>query len=258
MNPMAETVVRNAAKLIAEATIKMNRDGKTLLSSWNCNNPGTSNVTRDDFEYYVKTEVNERSKYLVQKDKYQMPLLMPPIEMNVKTENKSTSIDVGSWKPKDGFVLAPGFKMEKVKRFFRVGVVLGQPWAWVKDAEDPIDFKALNESMPNRGLTGYCIELLEKVQYDLTRKIPSTLVRFQLATRMDFEYEIVLATNNLYGHKQENGTWSGIVGDLISGDIDISVATLTMTTEREEVIDFVAPYFDQVRVHKPLDLIKNL
>ena len=50
---------------------------------------------------------------------------------------------------------------------------------------------------------------------------------------------------NLYGSKQGNGSWSGLVGDLISGNIDISVATLTMTTEREEVIDFVAPYFDQ-------------
>ena len=32
----------------------------------------------------------------------------------------------------------------------------------------------------------------------------------------------------------------------MAGDVDISVAALTMTTEREEVIDFVAPYFDQV------------
>merc|ERR1719189_455945 len=62
---------------------------------------------------------------------------------------------------------------------------------------------------------------------------------------MDFDYEIVPATKNLYGSKQGNGSWSGLVGDLISGNIDISVATLTMTTEREEVIDFVAPYFDQ-------------
>ena len=35
---------------------------------------------------------------------------------------------------------------------------------------------------------------------------------------------------------------------MISGEIDISVATLTMTTEREEVIDFVSPYFDQVYI----------
>ena len=63
---------------------------------------------------------------------------------------------------------------------------------------------------------------------------------------MDFDYEIIPSTKNQYGHKLANGSWTGLVGDLISGEIDISVATLTMTTEREEVIDFVAPYFDQV------------
>jgi len=78
---------------------------------------------------------------------------------------------------------------------------------------------------------------------------------------MDFDYEIVPSANRQYGAKLENGglnkqfgkqfmaslsgTWTGVVGDLITGEIDISVATLTMTTEREEVIDFVAPYFDQ-------------
>ena len=36
------------------------------------------------------------------------------------------------------------------------------------------------------------------------------------------------------------------MGALVAGDVDISVAALTMTTEREEVIDYVAPYYDQV------------
>jgi hypothetical protein len=31
----------------------------------------------------------------------------------------------------------------------------------------------------------------------------------------------------------------------MQGNIDISVASLVMTTERENVIDFVNPYFDQ-------------
>ena len=39
--------------------------------------------------------------------------------------------------------------------------------------------------------------------------------------------------------------WTGLVGDLVKGEIDIAVAGMTMTSEREEVIDFVAPYFDQ-------------
>ena len=62
---------------------------------------------------------------------------------------------------------------------------------------------------------------------------------------MTFFLHSFFCLQNLYGSKQGNGSWSGLVGDLISGNIDISVATLTMTTEREEVIDFVAPYFDQ-------------
>ena len=105
---------------------------------------------------------------------------------------------------------------------------MGLPWAWVKDAERPTDISLMTNEMPNRGLTGYCINLLER-----------------LAQGMDFDYEIVAADNNEYGKKRADGTWSGVVGDLISGEIDISVAALTMTTEREEVIDFVAPYFDQ-------------
>ena len=32
----------------------------------------------------------------------------------------------------------------------------------------------------------------------------------------------------------------------MKGEIDIAVAGMTMTSEREEVVDFVAPYFDQV------------
>ena len=39
--------------------------------------------------------------------------------------------------------------------------------------------------------------------------------------------------------RHPNGTWTGVVGDLIRGDIDISVAALTMTTEREEGISLI-------------------
>ena len=88
-------------------------------------------------------------------------------------------------------------------------------------------------------MRGYCVDLL-----------------MELAKKMNFDYEIIPAAGNQYGYKMSNGTWTGLVGDLISGEIDISVATLTMTTEREEVIDFVSPYFDQVTLDNvPLALL---
>ena len=34
-------------------------------------------------------------------------------------------------------------------------------------------------------------------------------------------------------------------GDLVSGEINIGIAAMTMTSERAAAIDFVAPYFDQ-------------
>ena len=49
--------------------------------------------------------------------------------------------------------------------------------------------------------------------------------------------EIMVFQQRIYSiitFRLENGTWTGVVGDLIKGDIDISVAALTMTTEREE------------------------
>ncbi len=49
-----------------------------------------------------------------------------------------------------------------------------------------------------------------------------------------------------YGRKLNDSKWSGLVGDLVSGKIDVIFADLTMTSQREEVIDYVSPYFDQV------------
>ena len=225
---MPEKVVEVAASLLGQAALKMASEGKSIRQSWNCNAAGTSNQTRQDYEAALES-TSETSRYLMQRDKHSIPHLTPNLIMNIRLQNTSTTINVGSWNPTEGIESAPGYALAKVKRFFRVGVVLGQPWAWIEGAINPTDAKYLNSSMPNKGLTGYCIDLLIK-----------------LSVEMDFDYEIIPSTKNQYGHKLPNGSWTGLVGDLISGEIDISVATLTMTTEREEVIDFVAPYFDQV------------
>ena len=92
-----------------------------------------------------------------------------------------------------------------MKRFFRVGIVLAEPWAWIDGIEDNTNPKLLTDESPNRGLKGYCIDLLQK-----------------LADHMKFDYEIIPAAENKYGHKMPNGTWTGLVGDLISGEIRVS------------------------------------
>ena len=79
----------------------------------------------------------------------------------------------------DKFVQNSGYKKQKVKRFFRVGIVLGLPWAWINGSDYPTNSDFLTDELPNRGLTGYCIDLLERLADD---------------KHMDFDYEIIPAS----------------------------------------------------------------
>ena len=231
MTDVPQQIVFNGAKILAESLAAMKEENNLPSANWDCDNDATgNNDTRIAFDDKVDATVAASSTYLFKRDKYDVPLITAPIRMDVSTKNMSGDVAVGTWNPKDGFEHSPNYEPQSIRRFFRVGVVLGLPWAWVDGAENPIDINSLDDSKPNRGLKGYCIDLLTQLA---------------APNRMDFDYEIVPSSRNAYGKKLSHGNWTGIVGDLISGEIDISVATLTMTTEREEVIDFVAPYFDQ-------------
>ena len=102
--------------------------------------------------------------------------------------NQSATIDAGTWNPEDQFVANEGYQNKEVKRFFRIGIVLGLPWAWINASDHPTDVNFLKEDLPNRGLTGYCVDLLEK----LSDK-----------DHMDFDYEIVPATK-VITHNEKN------------------------------------------------------
>ncbi|KAM4827927.1 glutamate receptor ionotropic, kainate 4 isoform 1-T1 [Thomomys bottae] len=64
----------------------------------------------------------------------------------------------------------------------------------------------------------------------------------ELAEILRFNYKIRLVGDGLYGVPEANGTWTGMVGELISRKADLAVAGLTITAEREKVIDFSKPF----------------
>ena len=119
-----------------------------------------------------------------------------------------------------------------------MGTVPRTPWTVLKrDADGRIMYDADGAPV----LEGYCVELLKR-----------------MSQKMFFDYQLSLPKDgsNDFGKKEADGAWSGLVGDLVSGEVDIAVAAMTMTSEREEVVDFVAPYFDQsgisIIVRKPV------
>ena len=74
---------------------------------------------------------------------------------------------------------------------------------------------------------GICIDLME-----------------ELSRALQFNYTIHLNEDNAPGAKNENGTWNGLIGDLIEGRADLAIADLTITFEREEVVDFTMQFMN--------------
>ena len=73
---------------------------------------------------------------------------------------------------------------------------------------------------------GYCIDLLEKI-----------------ASICNFTYKIKLVDDGFHG-SIINGKWNGIIGELIDKKADLAAAALTITSLREQFIDFTEPFLN--------------
>ncbi|KAK9885912.1 hypothetical protein WA026_013786 [Henosepilachna vigintioctopunctata] len=135
---------------------------------------------------------------------------------NIEIGNKVSTEIVASYDSSKGLEVLPGKVIKPIRTFYRIGITHAIPWS----------FKETDE-IGQTYWTGYCADFAHK-----------------LAEMMDFDFEFVEPTEGGFGEKH-NGKWNGIVGDLQKGDTDLAITALVMTADKEEVIDFVPPYFEQ-------------
>ncbi|XP_041931924.1 glutamate receptor ionotropic, kainate 5 isoform X1 [Alosa sapidissima] len=93
--------------------------------------------------------------------------------------------------------------------------------------EDPYVMRRDNyqELEGNAQYEGFCVDMLT-----------------ELADILKFSFRIKLVDDGLYGAPEVNGSWTGMVGELINRKADLAVAGFTITSEREKVIDFSKPF----------------
>ncbi|XP_067047695.1 glutamate receptor 2-like [Acropora muricata] len=98
--------------------------------------------------------------------------------------------------------------------FHKVVVALDAPFVAIKQEEDgTISYE------------GFCIDLFE-----------------QLAKMLHFTYDIYICPDGQYGGITENGTWDGMMGELVNKRADIALAALTVSEVREKAVDFSVPF----------------
>ncbi|XP_041633975.1 glutamate receptor ionotropic, NMDA 2B [Cheilinus undulatus] len=91
--------------------------------------------------------------------------------------------------------------------------------------------KTLNQTKESgiyikRCCKGFCIDILKKI-----------------AKSVKFTYDLYLVTNGKHG-KKVNGTWNGMVGEVVLKNAHMAVGSLTINEERSEVIDFSVPFIE--------------
>lgn len=75
-----------------------------------------------------------------------------------------------------------------------------------------------------------------------------------LAAKIKFDYVIELVADNSYGARQADGSWNGLMGDLLSGKADMVIAPMTITEIRERYVDFSKPFMQlgtSIMIKKP-------
>uniref|UniRef100_A0A0K0DSZ2 Ionotropic glutamate receptor C-terminal domain-containing protein n=1 Tax=Strongyloides stercoralis TaxID=6248 RepID=A0A0K0DSZ2_STRER len=124
---------------------------------------------------------------------------------------------LGNWTYNNGLTIFYGNLSVDVYllKTYRVAAIIQPPFIQLKN--------------DNKNLEGYCVDLLNLIQDDLK-----------------FNYTLYLVEDGLFGNVDENGIWNGVVGDIVSGNADFSVAALAVMAEREIDIDYTIPYYDLV------------
>ena len=107
---------------------------------------------------------------------------------------------------------------DELKPHFRVTTIMERPYIMLKK-----NHFELNE---NNQFEGFCIDLLEELSKDL-----------------GFTYAIHVVRDNKYGNDvYGNGTWDGMIGEILNQEADMAVAPFTVNFRRAEVVDFTKPF----------------
>nr|QRN45436.1 kainate-selective glutamate receptor 1 [Carausius morosus] len=159
------------------------------------------------------------------------------VEMTVN----SAMVKVAEWTDEAGFLpvaakyvrLKPNHDIEK-NRTYIVTTIVEEPYIMLSKSDQGENFTG------NKMFEGYCKDLADRI-----------------AERLGINYELRIVKDNRYGaeNPEVKGGWDGMVGELVRKEADIAIASMTITSERERVIDFSKPFMSlgiSIMIKKPV------
>ncbi|XP_076633776.1 glutamate receptor IB isoform X2 [Colletes latitarsis] len=157
------------------------------------------------------------------------------VEMTVN----SAMVKVAEWTDEAGFQgvaakyirLRPHSEIEENKTYI-VTTIVEEPYIMKKKSDTG------ETLVGNDSYEGYCKDLADLI-----------------AKKLGITYELRIVKDGKYGMRNRNNSWDGMVGELIRKEADIAIAPMTITSERERVIDFSKPFMSlgiSIMIKKPV------
>uniref|UniRef100_A0A3Q3Q248 Glutamate receptor n=1 Tax=Monopterus albus TaxID=43700 RepID=A0A3Q3Q248_MONAL len=247
-----EARVRDGVAIItmATSTMMMDRGPHTLLKSECHGTPEKktpiSGNSNEVFRYLMNVTFEGRNLSFSE-DGYQMHPKLVIILLNKerqwervgKWENGSLSMKYHVWPRHELY----GGAATREDDHLSIVTLEEAPFVIVEDV-DPLSGTCMRNTVPcrkqiksvnqtresgiyiKRCCKGFCIDILKKI-----------------AKSVKFTYDLYLVTNGKHG-KKINGTWNGMVGEVVLKNAHMAVGSLTINEERSEVIDFSVPFIE--------------
>lgn len=147
-------------------------------------------------------------------------------ELDIVELTKTGLRTVGNWRPKSGVNITLSYKEKKKEDLTKLSNMTLKVVTLYEDPYLTLKKNAHGEMYHE----GFMVDLLNLIK-----------------TRLKFNYTIYEVADKKFGTMM-NGKWNGIVGDLMERDpskrADLAAAGMTITYEREKVVDFTKPFLN--------------
>ncbi|KAK7507703.1 hypothetical protein BaRGS_00001638 [Batillaria attramentaria] len=160
------------------------------------------------------------------------------------TSSGSSLTHVGSWTSTSGLIVIHDVIYPNIFRHFgratlRVGAWEAPPFLRRVSSEVGVEYK------------GFCVDLLDEIASVLNFTNEGTppaqwkITCVSLAPRSFRDsYVFVEPGDGQYGAPDGNGSWNGMVGMMLKGELDMAIGPFTITPGRKSVIDFTVPFME--------------
>ncbi|XP_067617877.1 glutamate receptor ionotropic, kainate 2 isoform X2 [Eurosta solidaginis] len=164
---------------------------------------------------------------LTGEEKFDYEGLRTDFQLDVVELSMSGMQKIGEWKTEDGFTAnRPAPKVVEqdqrslVNKSFVVITAISEPYGMLKETAAKLE--------GNDQFEGFGIELIE-----------------ELGKKLGFSYTFRLQEDNKYGsYNPKTGKFDGMMLEIIEGRADMGITDLTMTSTREEGVDFTIPFMN--------------